>query len=161
MAIKSSRWKQQSFHSLMLMNHDHKSDSDPPVSHDEGNSPSSSVRTRAMSSRKSVYSRNVVLMKMSLFFLVSVLSNFHVSFGSKHEPVFNHDHRHSNHHRHHNHHLHHKHGEGGIRTCSHQPPKPEEVRHSQKIFSTCSERTRNKINCYCFQQKMIIIYGLI
>ena len=131
MAIKSLRWKQKSFHSLMLKNHDYKSDSNPPVSHDEGNNQLNSVRTRAMSCRKSAKAyncRNVIFMKISLFFLVFVLSNFHVSFCSKHEPVFHHNHRHSNHHRHHNHHVHHKHGEGGIRTCSHIPPKPEEVR---------------------------------
>ena len=137
MAIKSLRWKQQSFHSLMLKNHDCKSDSDPPVTQDDGNSQLDNVRTRAMSCRKSVKgyrsSTSVIFMKMSLFLLVFVLSNFHASFGSKHEPVFNHNHRHSNHHRHHNHHVHHKHGESGIRTCSHIPPKPEEVRYKVTI----------------------------
>ena len=128
MAIKSSRWKQPSFHPLILKNHNQTRFLDHPSSYGSSGPPPNSVRTRTMS-RKSVgcYSGSVVFLKMSLFVLVFVLSNFHASFGRKHDPS-NHHYRHSNHHQHHhNHDVHHNHNEAGIRTCSHRPPKPEEV----------------------------------
>ena len=114
MTIKSvKRGKQQSFHPLMLKNLNQPNCLYQPLSHCGS---STTIRTRTMS-RKSVggYSRSAILLKMSLFVLVFVLSNFHASFGRKHNPS---DH----------HHLHHR-GGGGFRTCSHRPPKPEEVRH--------------------------------
>ena len=143
MAIKSSRWKQPSFHPLTLNNQtifrdnhlSHGSSSGPPTK---------SVRTRTMS-RKSVgglnSSDNVVLLKVSLFVLVFVSSNFHASFGRKHDPS-NHHYRHSNHHQihHSHHHVQHNHKEGGIRTCSHRPPKPEEVRELVLYTFTCSHK---------------------
>ena len=88
------------------------------------------TRTRSVGRQKCVRgncgssnSSSVVLLRMSLFVLVFVLSNFPLAtFGRIHPS--NHDH----HHNHHHHHHYHQSG-GGVRTCSHRPPKPEEVRH--------------------------------
>ena len=127
MSIKSIRWKQQSFHPLMFKDHDQTNCLYQPLSHCGA---ATIIRTRTMS-RKSVggYSSSLILLKMSLFVLVFVLSNFHASFGRKHNP--------SDHNYHHPHrHLHNRHSRGGFRTCSHRPPKPEEVR--QKCIHTWS-----------------------
>ena len=122
MAIKSVRWKQQGFRHLMLKDHSQTKCLLQPLSH----CGAATTRTRTMS-RKCVggYSSSVILLKMCLFVLVFVLSNFHASFGRKHNPS---DHNYHHHH-HPDHHLHHSSG-GGFRSCSHRPPKPEEVRHN-------------------------------
>ena len=115
MAIKSTRRKQQSLHPFKVKNHNPLSYLHQPLSH----CGTAIVRTRTMT-RKGVggYSGSrVFLLKMCLFILVFVLSNFHASLGREyHHPS------------HHNHNHHHHHNKGGFRTCSHRPPKPEEVR---------------------------------
>lgn len=125
MTIKSIRRKQQSFYPPMVKEYPQNNCLyQPPLSH----CGTSSRRTRTVT-RKSVggYSSCVIVLKMSLFMLVFVLSNFHASLGRQHSPSG---------HPHHNLHHSHRHNRGGgeFRTCSHEPPKPEEV--SYKTIQT-------------------------
>ena len=132
MEVKSYRRKQQCFQHQIDDNYNPTCCGFDPLSSDYN---TSSVRTRTMS-RKSASgchnkSAGVIMSKIFLFLLVFVDSNFYVGFGSKHE-YSSHNLRHSNHHHSHHphHHSHHRHSETGLRTCSHRPPKPEEVRHT-------------------------------
>ena len=167
MTIKSPHWKQPSFQTVVVKNHNRNSYLNPTFSHSSG----PSVRTRMMGRKRGwVHSNSsVIFLKLSLFTFIFMFLNFpHASFSIKHDHS-NHNLRHSSHqHRHqdhHHHHLNHRHSEGGIRTCSHRPPKPEEVRHIINKFH-CSHtfkhwqkynfflrgRKKNRIDILCFHQ---------